>query len=103
VSFLVRLHRSTPIMRVDVDARFWVEQMGSNSNVDPSRFFGALDYASHDQRCYGYPYPIKAAHDRGSLTEHERTVLRQQLVAAAVEAGIRRSSFRDPSHLTGHR
>lgn len=35
--------------------------------------FGALDYSAHDQRCYGYPYPIKAAHDRGSLTEQERT------------------------------
>ena len=103
VSFLVRLHRSTPIMRVDVDARFWDEQMGGTRNVEASRFFGALDYASHDQRCYGYPYPIKAAHDRGSLTEHERTVLRQQLVEAAVQAGMRRSSFRDPSQLTGHR
>jgi hypothetical protein len=69
----------------------------------PRRFFGALDYSAHDQRCYGYPYPIKAAHDRGSLTEQERTVLRQQLVEAAVHAGMRRSSFRDPSQLTGHR
>jgi hypothetical protein len=103
VTFLVRLHRSTPIMRVDLDARFWDEQVGGNSKREASRLFGALDYASHDQRCYGYPYPIKAAHDRGSLTEHERTVLRQQLVEAAVEAGMRRSSFRDPSQMTGHR
>ena len=104
VSFLVRLHRSTPIMRLDLDERFWEERMGGGADVNATRrFFGALDYSAHDQRCYGYPYPIKAAHDRGSLTEQERTVLRQQLVEAAVHAGMRRSSFRDPSQLTGHR
>lgn len=103
VSFIVRLHRSTPIMRVDVDARFWNQQIGGSTNTETNQFFGVLDYASHDQRSYGYPYPLKAAHDRGSLTEHERTVLRQQLVEAAVGAGMRRSSFRDPSQLTGHR
>jgi hypothetical protein len=104
VSYLVRLHRNTPIMRLDLDARFWEERMGGGADLNATRrFFGALDYSAHDQRCYGYPYPIKAAHDRGSLTEQERTVLRQQLVEAAVHAGMRRSSFRDPSQLTGHR
>jgi hypothetical protein len=104
VSFLIRLHRSTPIMRIDFDARFWEQRVsGSNDLEMARRFFGALDYASHDQRCYGYPYPVKAAHDRGSLTELERGVLRQQLVDAAVQAGMRRSSFRDTSQMTGHR
>jgi hypothetical protein len=104
VSFLVRLHRTTPIMRVDLDLRFWEESMGGDATAPATRsFFGSLDYTSHDQRCYGYPYPVKAAHDRGSLTEQERAVLRQQIVEAAVQAGMRRSSFRDPSQLTGHR
>jgi hypothetical protein len=96
VSFLIRLHRSTPIMRIDLDARFWEQRVGGTDDLELARrFFGTLDYASHDQRCYGYPYPIKAAHDRGSLTAPERGVLRQQLVDAAVKAGMRRSSFRD--------
>ena len=104
VSFLFRLHRSTPIMRLDLDARFWSEHSAGITELEVARrLFGALDYASHDQRCYGYPYPIKAAHDRGSLTEQERTVLRQQLVDAAVQAGMRRTSFRDASQMTGHR
>jgi hypothetical protein len=104
VSFLLRLHRLTPIMRLDLDARFWEEQTSGTADVRATRrLLGALDYSSHDQRCYGYPYPIKAAHDRGSLTVQERIVLRQQLVEAAVHAGMRRSSFRDPSQLTGHR
>lgn len=103
-SFLVRLHRSTPIMRLDLDAQFWEERMGGRKDLEATRrFFGALDYSAHDQRCYGYPYPIKAAHDRGSLTEPERMVIRQQLVEAAVNAGVRRASFRDTSQLTGHR
>jgi len=104
ISFLVRLHRSTPIMRIDLDARSWSERTTGANELDVARrFFGALDYASHDQRCYGYPYPVKAAHDRGSLTEQERAVLRQQLVDAGVQAGMRRTSFRDTSQLTGHR
>ena len=45
VSFLVRLHRSTPIMRLDLDARFWEERMGGGADVNATRrFFGALDY-----------------------------------------------------------
>jgi hypothetical protein len=104
VSFLIRLHRSTPVMRIDLDARFWGERVRGTDDLELAhRFFGALDYASHDQRCYGYPYPVKAAHDRGSLTEQERVVLRQQLVDAAVQAGMRRSIFRDASQMTGHR
>ena len=104
VSFLVRLHRSTPIMRIDLDARFWEERLRGTDDVELAHhFFGAVDYASHDQRCYGYPYPVKAAHDRGSLTDQERVVLRQQLVDAAVQAGMRRSLFRDVSQMTGHR
>jgi hypothetical protein len=104
VSFLVRLDGSTPIMRLDLDARFWSEYTAGKDEIDVARrLFGTLDYASHDQRCFGYPYPIKAAHDRGSLTEQERTVLRQQLVDAAVQAGMRRNSFRDASQMTGHR
>jgi hypothetical protein len=102
VSFLVRLHRTFPIMRLDVDARFWGERTDGGRDLEATRtFFGALDYSAHDQRCYGYPYPIRAAHDRGSLTEQERTGLRQQLVEAAVRTGMRRSSFRDPSQRTG--
>jgi hypothetical protein len=96
VSFLLRLDGATPIMRLDVDGRFWSEHTDGEHEVEAAkRLFGTLDYASHDQRCFGYPYPIKAAHNRGSLTEQERTVLRQQLIDAAVAAGMRRASFRD--------
>ncbi|MHC5599147.1 MAG: hypothetical protein ACYTXC_24910 [Nostoc sp.] len=65
--------------------------------------FEDLDYASHDQRVYGYPYPIKAAHDRASLTNAERVGLRKQLVAQAIASGINPNLFRDASQATGHR
>jgi hypothetical protein len=101
VSYLVRLHRSTPVMRVDINAHAWPSLPEERAEHE-TRLFASLDYASHDQRCYGYPYPVKAAHDRGSLTEAERVVLRQQVIDAAVAAGMRRTRFRDPSQLTGH-
>ena len=66
------------------------------------KIFEDLDYASHDQRCYGYPYPIKAGHDRASMTQPERVAMRKQIIDAAVRAGRKRSLFRDASQETGH-
>lgn len=106
VSYLVRLHGKTPIMRLDLDETYWREQICRETSegtlVNEAKLFGTLDYASHDQRCFGYPYPIKAAHDRASLTEAERLTFRKQVIEAAVAAGMRRSIFKNPSSLTGH-
>jgi len=107
VSYLVRFHRSTPVMRLDMDVNYWERFVRGNSAEETMgrecRIFEDLDYACHDQRVYGYPYPIKAAHDRASLMEAERVAMRKQLIAEAVSAGMSPSLFRDPSLATGHR
>ena len=94
-------------MRLDLDAAHWQAHLrGETPEETQSReakFFGYLDYASHDQRSFGYPYPLKAAHDRASLTAPERSILRKQIIEAAMAAGMKRSTFKDPSQLTGHR
>ena len=64
--------------------------------------FATLDFAGHDFRTRAYPYPLKAAHDRASLTATERLALRKQVIEAAVAAGMKASAFVDPSQLTGH-
>jgi hypothetical protein len=106
VTYLVRFHRTTPVLRLDMDRQFWQERvLGSDQDetrIRERRIFQDLDYASHDQRCYGYPYPIKAGHDRASLTQAERVALRKLIMDAAVRAGMRRSLFRDAAHATGH-
>jgi hypothetical protein len=106
VSYLFRLHRTTPVMRLDMDRVFWREQiLGQNEHeicLNEQRVFEDLDYVSHDQRCYGYPYPIKAGHDRGSLTQGERVAFRKQIIHQAVRAGMKHSLFRDASMVTGH-
>ncbi|MBN2191176.1 MAG: DNA double-strand break repair nuclease NurA [Polyangiaceae bacterium] len=99
VSYLVRFHYKTPVLRVDVDEQYW---RGHLAGGGEERLFERLDYAGHDQRCYGYPYPIKAGHDRASLTEKERVALRKQLIDAAVASGMSRRLFRSPSFATGH-
>lgn len=106
VTYLVRFHRNVPVLRLDMDIEFWrahihrgsVEEIRHNECL----IFQDIDYACHDQRCFGYPYPIKAGHDRASLTGPERSALRKQIVDAAVAAGLRRSLFRDASLATGH-
>jgi hypothetical protein len=100
VTYLVRFHDNVPILRVDLDYRYWAEHLRDEVHV--RHLFEALDYCSHDQRCYGYPYPVKAGRDRASLTEAERMAFRKQLIDEAVRAGLKRSLFRDASQATGH-
>lgn len=106
VTYLLRLHRTTPLLRLDMDVEFWrVHVRGATEREtldNEQRLFGSLDYVSHEQRCFGYPYPIKAAHDRGSLTRAEREALRKQIIDAAVRGGMKRSLFRSASLATGH-
>jgi hypothetical protein len=105
-TYLVRFHRSTPVLRIDMDVKYWLEQIWQKS-ADETRarevaLFQDLDYACHDQRCYGYPYPLKAGHDRASLTEGERQAIRKQVIDAAVRAGMKPALFRSASVATGH-
>lgn len=101
ITYLFRLHKNTPVMRLDVDREVWEAWFKDDAEVE-ARIFAELDYTGHDQRSYGYPYPIKASHDRARLSEEERKVLRKQIIDAAVAAGMKRSVFRDVSAATGH-
>lgn len=106
VTYLVRFHRNVPVMRLDMDEQYWLEavrgETEAQTQLNEKRIFEDLDHASHDQRAYGYPYPIKAGHDRASLTDGERLALRKMIVDAAVAAGMRRSLFKSVSAATGH-
>jgi hypothetical protein len=107
ITYLVRFHRNTPVMRLDMDVEYWQSRVRGASEEETGKaeqhLFADLDYAGHDQRSYGYPYPLKAAHDRASLTDAERTALRKQIIDAAVKAGMKRALFRDAAQATGHR
>jgi hypothetical protein len=106
ISYLVRFHRKSPVYRLDMDQVYWEEKIRGETKEqtlrNEVRLFEDLDYSCHEQRCFGYPYPIKAAHDRASLTKPEREALRKQIIDAAVAAGMKRSLFRDVSMMTGH-
>ena len=107
VTYLIRFHRNVPVLRLDMDADFWrTTVLGADdeqTKANEARIFEHLDYASHDQRAYGYPYPLKSGHDRASLTQTERSSFRRQIIDAAVAAGMKRSVFRDASMATGHK
>lgn len=107
VTYLVRFHRNVPMLRLYLDRVFWEEQRIKEPDEEETRaherrLLEDLDYTGHDQRCYGYPYPIKAGHDRASLTQPERVALRKMIVDAAVRAGLKRNLFRDAAQATGH-
>jgi len=102
VSYLFRLHKNTPVMRLDMDRKMWEDRYRDNQQAEQA-LFAELDYASHDQRAFGYPYPIKAGHDRARLSNAERAALKKQIIDAAVAAGMKRSLFRDVSMATGHK
>jgi hypothetical protein len=106
VTYLFRLHRTTDLLRLDLDRAFWERHIRAPTDAETvaneRRMFETLDYTSHDQRSFGYPYPLKAGHDRASLTQSEKIALRKQVIDAAVAAGMRRGLFRDASLATGH-
>jgi hypothetical protein len=101
VSYLFRLHKNTPVMRLDMDRVWWEDRIQENPEAE-QQIFRDLDYCGHDQRAYGYPFPIKACHDRTRLSMAERTVLRKQIIDAAVAKGMKRSLFKNASAATGH-
>ncbi|MFC4452359.1 hypothetical protein [Deinococcus sonorensis] len=107
VSYLVRFHRNATVLRVDLDWGYWDSHLKAETEAETRErertLFQHLDYAGHDQRSYGYPYPMKAAHDHASLSANERYTLRTQLIDAAVTAGMNRKLFRDDNILKGHR
>lgn len=106
VTYLFKFHKTTQPMRLDMDFKFWKDNIWSEDkdvmSAKEKQIFRDLDFTSHDQRCYGYPYPIKACHDMASLTKEERVALRKQIIDEAVKAGLKRKNFVDPSILTGH-
>lgn len=107
VSYLFKLHKTTQPMRLDMDLTYWKKNIFSEDKAEQLQreiqVFRDLDFASHDQRCYGYPYPIKACHDMASLTNDERVAMRKQIIDEAVKAGLKRKNFVDASILTGHK
>jgi hypothetical protein len=106
VSYFVRFHRVSPLMRLDIDLAYWREVVQGNAERETERnecmFFGNLDYLSHDQRSYGTPYPLYSVNQRVTLTKAERISLRQQLIDTAVKAGMKRSLFRETSIFTSN-
>ncbi len=107
VSYIFKFHNSTQPMRLDMALDFWKKNVWDSDktvmSVREKQMFRDLDFASHDQRCYGYPYPIKACHDMASLTKDERVALRKQVIDEAVKAGLKRKNFIDPSIAAGHK
>lgn len=106
VSYLFQLHKQTRPMRLDMDRNYFEKKILATTEQETTenerKLFHQLDYISHDQRCYGYPYPIKAAHDRASLTKSERESFKQQLINAAIKKGVKPKLFTDASIITGH-
>lgn len=106
VTYLARFHRTTPVLRIDLDRVAWQTAMRADAPDATSArevvWFAHLDHSCHDQRSYGYPYPIKAGHDQASLTQERRIGLRRQIIETAVAAGMKRSLFINASMATGH-
>ena len=106
VTYLWRTHAGMPVFRLDMDRNCWVTSIKGSDEIETRKkeiqLFQRLDYACHDMRCHGYPYPIKAAHDEAHWTKQDRLSLRKQVIDAAVAVGMKRSAFKSASQQTGH-
>lgn len=61
------------------------------------RIFETLDYLCHEQRSFGYPYPLKAVQNRVKMSRGERDSLRKQIIDECVKNGMKRTLFREAS------
>jgi hypothetical protein len=99
VTYLVWLHKNFPSFRIDLDRGFWLDFIYGNSDAETERneqnLFEALDYLSHEQRSFGYPYPLKAVQNRVKMSRSERTSLRNQIIDECVKNGMKRTLFRE--------
>jgi hypothetical protein len=97
VTYLFRLHQQYPVMRLDIDEGYWNNYIYHISekvlHENEQKLFEDIDYMSHDQRCYGYPYPLQAAQARTNLRETEKNNFRQHFVDIAVQNGLDRKLF----------
>jgi hypothetical protein len=96
VSYLFKFHGTMFPMRIDVDVNWWIKNINNDQTTEKA-FFRDLDYCCHDVRCYGYPYPLYAAHRSASLTKRERRTIRDILRKFAMKEGL----IRDPFDRTG--
>lgn len=101
VSYLVRFHRTTPVLRLDMDYQYWAtfvrRDTNAETNAQERKIFEDLDYTCHDQRVYGYPYPIEAARGRSQLSVSEREAIRQQVIAVGLQEGMNPALFKQLS------
>ena len=99
VTYLVRLHKNFPPYRLDIDRNYWLEFIRGNTDAETVRneqkLFEVLDYLSHEQRNFGYPYPLKAVQSRVAMSRTERSSLRKQIIDECVRSGMKRALFRE--------
>lgn len=98
VTYLVRFHREAPGLRLDFDRHYW-ESMGRDEWV--RELLPLLDFSSHEARCYGYPYPLFAAHVRCSLNREARRVAKSMLLSSLRNAGFDAAEFEEIHSVLG--
>ncbi|WP_157618309.1 hypothetical protein [Spirosoma spitsbergense] len=97
VTYLFRLHKTFPIMRLDLDRAYWDKYVKATSQDEilsnERKIFQDIDYLSHDQRSYGFPYPLKSCSDRTSLSQADKLTIRKQFIDVAVANGLSKKLF----------
>ena len=97
VTYLFRLHKNFPVMRLDIDRNYWDKHINDASEdkviFNEKKIFQDIDYISHDQRSYGFPYPLKSCEDRATLNPADKLTIRKQFIDVAVANGLEKKLF----------
>lgn len=99
VTYLFWLHKNYPAYRLDVDRDYWLDFVYGNTDAETERneqkLFETMDYLCHEQRSFGFPYPLHAVKNRVAMSRAERAGLRKQIIDRCVENGMKRALFRE--------
>ena len=94
----LRLHRNTPMMRLDMDHEWWKEHYREDAAAETKMFEELVIVVTINDLVVTLFQ--SAGHDRTRLSRAERLVLKNKIIDAAVAQGMKRSLF---ECLRGHR
>ena len=105
VTYLFHFSSEVPILRIDIDEKWWKEKIRSSDKKkereNELKMFQEIDWLARDVRYYGYFFDLAFAHHSTLVKFSERDVVADQLINYFTEKGENPKMFIHPRKRLG--
>lgn len=105
VTYLFHFSSEVPILRIDIDEKWWKEKIRSSDKKkerkNELKMFQEIDWLARDVRYYGYFFDLAFAHHTTLVKFSERDVVADQLINYFTEKGENPKMFIHPRKRLG--